>query len=79
MANTINLIESKPEILSGKPVIKGTRVSVAFILQCIASGMSVEDILKGHPHLTRKGVLSAIEYAAKELQGDEVYPVITVK
>ncbi|MBI5573763.1 MAG: DUF433 domain-containing protein [Elusimicrobia bacterium] len=79
MSNIINLIESNPEILSGKPVIKGTRISVAHILQCIASGMLVEDILRGYPHLTRKGVLAAISYAAKELQGEEVYPVMTVK
>ena len=57
-------IIADPEILGGKPVIKGTRISVAFILQLMASGMTVEDILKGYPYLTKEGVLAAIEYAS---------------
>ena len=60
MENNDGLIEYNLKILSGKPVIKGTRISVAYILQCIASGMTVEDILLGHPHLTREGIISAI-------------------
>lgn len=79
MVNKVGLIECNPEILCGKPVIKGTRISVAHILQCLASGMTVEEILKGYPHLTHEGVMAAIEYAAKELQGEEVYTVETIK
>jgi len=44
-----NLIVTDPEILNGKPIVKGTRISVAPILQCIASGMTKEEILGGHP------------------------------
>ena len=79
MNNNMNLIECNPEILSGKPVIKGTRISVAFILQCLASGMTVKDILKGYSHLTQEGVMAAIEYASRELQGEENYPIETAK
>jgi uncharacterized protein (DUF433 family) len=61
-----------PEILSGKPIIKGTRISVAVILQCIASGMTVEGILRGYPTLTREGVLAALEFTAQQMAGEEI-------
>jgi len=47
------LIVSDPEILNGKPIVRGTRISVALILQCIASGMKKEDILRGYPMLSQ--------------------------
>ena len=61
------------EVLSGKPIIKGTRISVAFVLQLAASGMSVDDILAGFPHLSRDGVLAALEYAARRMEGEEIH------
>ncbi|MBI5375081.1 MAG: DUF433 domain-containing protein [Candidatus Schekmanbacteria bacterium] len=64
-----------PKILSGKPVVKGTRISVAFILQCLASGMSIEDILHGYPTLTREGILSALDYAARNFEGEEIHSI----
>jgi len=60
------------EILSGKPIIKGTRISVAVVLQCVAAGMSVDDILRGYPSLTKEGVLAALEFTAKQMAGEEV-------
>jgi len=63
------------KILGGKPVIKGTRISVAFILQLLASGMSVEDILKGYPHLTREAILAAIDYAADTIEHERIVEV----
>jgi uncharacterized protein (DUF433 family) len=67
-----SLIVSDPEILSGKPVVKGTRISVALILQCLASGMSRDEILRGYPTLTEEGLNSALDYAARQFQGEEV-------
>ncbi|MFN3420943.1 MAG: DUF433 domain-containing protein [Armatimonadota bacterium] len=67
-------IVSNPKVLGGKPVIRGTRISVAFIIQCLASGMTVDDILKGHPHLTREAVLAAIDYAAQVMENERVLP-----
>lgn len=66
------VIISDPKILSGKPVVKGTRVSVALILQNIASGMSKEDILRGYPTLTKEGLDAALDFAARQFQGEEV-------
>lgn len=66
------LIISDPEILNGKPIVKGTRISVALILQCIASGMTKEDILRGYPTLTQEGLEAALDFAARQFQGEEV-------
>jgi len=49
-------IETRPEILGGKPVIQGTRVPVALLLELVDAGLSVEDILREYPHLKRKDV-----------------------
>jgi uncharacterized protein (DUF433 family) len=67
-----NLIICDPEILNGKPVIKGTRISVALILQCLASGMTREDILRGYPTVTPDGIDAALDFAARQFQGEEV-------
>lgn len=56
-------IISDSKILGGKPVIIGTRISVELILDRIASGMSVKEILKDYPHLTTGQIQAAISYA----------------
>ena len=65
-------ITSDPAILGGKPVIRGTRISVAMILEWIASGASRDDILRKHPHLAAVDVEQALEYAAAAVQNDVV-------
>lgn len=57
-------IEINPQILVGKPVIKGTRISVELILDRLADGWGVEEILNAYPHITRKDVLAVIAFAA---------------
>ncbi|NBV25165.1 MAG: DUF433 domain-containing protein [Proteobacteria bacterium] len=69
------LIQSDPEVMMGKPVIAGTRITVELILEKLAADESVDQILAAHPRLTRPGVLAAISYAAKVLHTDLVYPV----
>jgi uncharacterized protein (DUF433 family) len=66
------IIVCDPEILNGKPIVKGTRISVALILQCLASGMSKQDILRGYPSLAQEGLDAALDFAAKQFQGEEV-------
>jgi uncharacterized protein (DUF433 family) len=66
------MIVCDPEILNGKPVVKGTRVSVALVLQCIASGMSRGEILQGYPTLSEEGLEAALDFAARQFQGEEI-------
>ena len=66
------LIVSDSKIFNGKPIVKGTRISVALILQNIASGMTNEDILRGYPKLTKEGLDAALDFAARRFQGEEV-------
>lgn len=60
-------------ILAGKPIIKGTRISVEFILEMLSSGMTVEEIIKEYPHLKKEDILSALEYVVRMLKKEEVY------
>ncbi|MFP4058266.1 MAG: DUF433 domain-containing protein [Candidatus Brocadiia bacterium] len=61
-----------PETLGGKPIVTGTRISVALILQCLASGMTREDILGGYPTPTAQGLDAALDFAARQFEGEEV-------
>lgn len=66
-----NHIVMNPEILGGKPIIKGTRISVELILKLLSSGMSIEEIRNDYPHLKRGDILAAIEYAAQILKHEK--------
>jgi uncharacterized protein (DUF433 family) len=70
-----HLIESNPDVMMGKPVIKGTRITVELILEKLAAGEAIEQILESHPRLTREGVLAALDFAAKAIRADIVYPL----
>jgi uncharacterized protein (DUF433 family) len=52
-------IEINPEVMAGKPVIRGTRIPVETVLRKLGAGMSVEAILADHPRLTRDDILAA--------------------
>ncbi|MBP3956944.1 DUF433 domain-containing protein [Gemmata sp. G18] len=67
-------IVSDPSILFGKPVIAGTRISVELILEELGGGLSVDDLLREYPHLTREQVLAAVRFAAEAIRNDAVYP-----
>ena len=56
-------IEINPGIMFGKPVIKGTRITVEHILHKLAGGMTPEEIIKDHPHLKPEDILAAVEKA----------------
>ena len=57
-------ITVNPEVCMGQPTIRGIRITVAFVLKLLASGMNHEEILKAYPELEEKDILQAIEYAA---------------
>lgn len=68
------LIQVDPTIMMGKPVIKGTRITVELILEKLAAGESVEQILGAHPRLTHDSIRAALAFAARALRSDVIYP-----
>lgn len=62
-----------PSILAGKPIIQGTRISVEFILEMLASGMDIEEIVKEYPHLKKTDILAALAYAVRRIKQEEIY------
>ena len=57
------LIQCDPRVMMGKPVVAGTRITVELILEKLAAGETVEQILDEHPRLTRQAILAAIKFA----------------
>lgn len=64
-----------PAILCGKPVIRGTRLAVEFIVGLLAQGWSWEQVLDNYPGLVREDVQACLEYASDVLQSERVFPV----
>lgn len=72
---TKGLIEVKPDVMMGKPVVAGTRITVELVLETLAAGETMEQLLAAHPRLTREGILAALEFAGQALKADLVYPL----
>lgn len=68
-------IEVNPEVLAGKPVVKGTRLAVEFVLDLLAQGWTEAEVLRNYPGLTHEDVLACLSYASAILHGEKVYPV----
>ncbi len=64
-------IEINPKIMFGKPVIKGTRITVEHVLRKLAGNMTIEDILHDHAHLKLADIHAAISFAADTLAHEE--------
>ena len=69
------IIQSDPSVMMGKPVIAGTRITVELILEKLAAGETVEQILEAHPRLTQEAIRAALAFAAEALRADVVYPL----
>jgi uncharacterized protein (DUF433 family) len=74
MNSNISSIVLDPEILVGKPVVKGTRISVEFVIGLMADGWSEADILSNYPHLTHEDVIACLGYARDVLNAEKVFP-----
>ena len=68
-------IVADPAVLVGKPVIKGTRLAVEFILELIAEGWSEADMLRNYPGLTREQILACVAYAKDRLCNETLLAV----
>ena len=69
------LILSDPNVMMGKPVVAGTRITVELILEKLSAGETIEQILEAHPRLTREAIQAALAFAAEALRADVVYPI----
>ena len=65
-------IVSDPDIMMGKPTIKGTRITVELILTKLGEGMTVAELLEAYPHLTSDDVLAALSFAADYLSNEDI-------
>jgi uncharacterized protein (DUF433 family) len=71
-------VEINSQIMLGKPVIKGTRITVEIILKKLSQNIAIDEILADYPRITREEVQAAIAYAATALSTDEMLPLEAV-
>lgn len=69
---TMDRIELNPKVCNGKPVIRGTRIAVAIILEQIAQGESWDSLLHGYPELNKEDIKAALLYAMETIEHTEV-------
>ena len=72
MENLLDRITSNPDVAFGKPVIKGTRMAVVFLLEHLAAGDSTEDIIEAFPFLKKEDILACLQYAAQLLDRNAI-------
>jgi uncharacterized protein (DUF433 family) len=63
-----------PLVLAGKPVIRGTRISVEFVIGLMAEGWNEADIIKNYPGITRDDLMACLAYARDALSSEKVFP-----
>ena len=75
MIDYTNIIEVNPKVMLGKPVIKGTRITVELILEELSAGKTMHDLLAAHPRLSEASIRAALAFAADALKGERAYPI----
>ena len=65
-----------PDVLEGKPIVKGTRLAVEFIIDLLAHGWTEAELLRNYPGLTHEDVQACLGYASATLQAEKVYPMV---
>lgn len=68
-------IQVDPKILTGKPVVRGTRISVEHVVDLLAQGWPVDQVLENYPGMTREDVQACLAYAAELLKSEKVFPI----
>jgi len=66
-----------PKVLVGKPVIRGTRISVEFVVDLLAAGWTHEQLLESYPHIAEQDIRACLAYAAELLREEQIYPLAT--
>ena len=72
----LKYIERNPLVMMGKPIIKGTRITVELIMRKFAGGYTIEKLLESYPHLTQEQVFAAFQYAADVIANEETIEVL---
>ena len=70
--NYTERITQNPAVMRGKPVVKGTRITVELLLRKLSEGMTIDQLLDAYPHLKREDILAALTYASDLISNDEV-------
>jgi len=68
-------IEINPDIMLGKPVIRGTRIPVELVLRKLAEGASQDELIDAYPSLTPEDIKAALAYAARTIAHEEIHPI----
>ena len=76
--NWTDRISIDPGVLAGKPVIRGTRLSVEFIVDLLAQGWAQSDIVRNYPGLAHQDIVACLQYASEVLRSEKVYPLVSV-
>lgn len=69
--NYRDLIERNPEVLLGKPLIKGTKISVELVIRKLGDGYSIAELLESYPHLSKDQIFAALQFAADVMAHEE--------
>lgn len=64
-----------PGVLTGKPIIKGTRISVELVIELLARGWSHEQVIEQYDHVTREDIQACLAYASAMLKSEKVFPI----
>jgi uncharacterized protein (DUF433 family) len=70
-----DFIESRPDVMLGKPVIKGTRITIELILKKLSEGATVQQLIAGYPLLNQEAILAAISYASDVISTETLLEV----
>jgi uncharacterized protein (DUF433 family) len=65
-----------PNVMVGKPVIRGTRIPVELVVRMVGQGIPEEEILREHPRLTTEDIRAALTYAAAVVAREDVFPIL---
>ena len=69
-------IVADPRVMLGKPLIRGTRITVELILEKMAAGETVTDLLRAYPHLAQDDIHAALAYAADSVRTATIFPLV---
>jgi uncharacterized protein (DUF433 family) len=75
MTNWMERIIVDPKILVGKPVIKGTRLAVEFIVELLAQGWAESEIMRNYPGIVHEDIAACLMYASNILKAEKIYPL----